>query len=72
MAGQQNSSTLRKYRRNAHSIIGTKESVSNFSGLQTEEAGRFLLNVLDDPKPLKQHLNRSVTEDRLKCPRPLC
>jgi hypothetical protein len=57
MAGQQNSHTLRKYRRNAHSIIGTKEAVSKYYELQTEEVGRFLLSVLDDPKSLKEHLN---------------
>jgi len=57
MADQQNSSTPRKYRRNAHSIIGTKELVSNISGLQAEEVGRFLSNVLDNPESLKQHLD---------------
>jgi hypothetical protein len=57
MAGQQNSRTLRQYRRNAHAIIGTKETVSKYWGLQTEEVGRFLLRVLDDPESLKQHLN---------------
>jgi hypothetical protein len=57
MAGQQNTSTLRQYRKNAHTIIGTKDTVSSFWQLQTEEVGRFLSSVLDDPESLKQHLN---------------
>jgi hypothetical protein len=57
MAGQQNTSTLRQYRKYAHAILGTKDSVSRYRDLQTGEVGRFLLNVKDDPESLKQHLN---------------
>lgn len=52
---------FRVYRKNMSRIIGSRNAVSQFNGLQEAEVGHFLLHVLNNPDKLTEHIRRYVT-----------
>jgi hypothetical protein len=49
---------FRVQRKSMGRVIGSKTSAANFSSLQEEEVGHFLLHVLDEPGNSISHIRR--------------
>lgn len=49
---------FRIYRKNMSRIIGSYRAVSQFNELQEAEVAHFLLNVLDSPDKLTEHIRQ--------------
>ena len=61
LLGLQNyNSLLRAYRKDIHSVIGTKTSVDRYDELQKTETRRFLLRVAKSPEKTTEHIRASI------------
>lgn len=56
LACQQYGSSFRLGRKFMHQELGSRETVSQFNGVQEAEVGRFLLRILDQPEALMKHI----------------
>ncbi|OCB88748.1 cytochrome P450 [Sanghuangporus baumii] len=56
LAMQPYTNHFRAYRKNIHSVVGTKSAVSQFYQLQDMEVRRFLLRILNEPSKLLHHI----------------
>lgn len=62
LLGSQNyNSLLRAYRKDIHSVTGTKASVDHYSQLQETETRRFLLHVARAPEKTSEHMRASIS-----------
>ncbi|KFA66345.1 hypothetical protein S40285_01293 [Stachybotrys chlorohalonatus IBT 40285] len=57
---------FRVQRKSMGRVIGSKTSAANFSSLQEEEVGHFLLHVLDEPSNSISHIRRMAGAVMLK------
>ncbi|KAL0931244.1 cytochrome p450 oxidoreductase [Colletotrichum truncatum] len=55
--------TWRVHRKHMARIIGSKTSTAQYDKLQEEEAGHFLLHLLESPQNLEDHIKRLVNAD---------
>ncbi|PYH90001.1 cytochrome P450 oxidoreductase OrdA-like protein [Aspergillus ellipticus CBS 707.79] len=55
-----NPERVRQTRKHMHREIGSNKSVSRFNDIQSAEAGRFLLRVLESPDQLLQHIRKEA------------
>ena len=60
IAFQDNNQLVKSYRRDIHSIIGSKKHVANYSQLQLTESRRFLLQVYRAPEQTIEHLKNAI------------
>ena len=60
MGTQNYNSLLRAYRKDLHSVIGTKTSVDRYNNLQETGTRRFLLRVARAPERTTEHIRASI------------
>lgn len=60
LALHQPDSTFKQHRRNIAKVAGASTSLAVFDRIQNEEAAHFLLNVLDSPDNLFEHIRKEA------------
>ncbi|KAF6802915.1 cytochrome p450 oxidoreductase [Colletotrichum musicola] len=66
LAMSQYDDRFRTYRKNMSRVIGSKAAAAQYDTLQEAEVGHLLLQVLDDPKSLMDHIRREAGSVILK------
>lgn len=58
LPGRQYDADFKRHRKHMHQLLGTKNSVIEYSDIQDVESKRLLYRVLNDPENLAQHFKR--------------
>jgi len=60
LALNQPDATFKQHRRNIAKVAGASTSLAVFDRIQNEEAAHFLLNILDSPNNLFEHIRKEA------------